>query len=82
MNNKPFNGFNHGTDNVDLRHYKNITIMKPIEIHLKEDGSITDEPSLVVVLENSIQNNYVAGEISLEMLNNGLSDIGYKLVKI
>ena len=52
--------------------------MRPVEIHLKEDGSKANEPSFCIVMTDF--NNQVAGEISLEMLNDGLADIGYEII--
>lgn len=57
-----------------------ISMMRPTEIHLKEDGSKTNEPSFAIVLERAYSPT-VIGEISLEMLNDGLADIGYKIIK-
>ena len=84
--NKAFVGINHGKGKIDLtKHnsdgrFNNVTEMKPIEIHLKEDGSVKDEPSFAIVMKN-VFGAVVYGQISLEMLNEGLADIGYKIIK-
>ena len=79
---KAFNGFNHGKDQIDIKHLGQTIRMRPVEIHLKEDGSITDQPSLAIVMSTTFPNTpAVVGEISVEMLNKGLADIGYELVK-
>lgn len=80
---KDFKAFNHGTGKIDLTHFskKVINFAKPIEIHLKEDGSITNEPSFCIVLEKESENRITIGEITLKMINEGLADIGYKLSK-
>ena len=76
---KAFQAFNHGTGKMDLTKHKNIVVMRPTEIHLKEDGSKKNEPSFAIVMTDF--RNTVVGEISLEMLNDGLADIGYEVVR-
>lgn len=80
INPKPFNGYNHKKEKVDLLHIRPLLLMRPTEVHLKEDGSVKDEPSLTIVMKRRDQS--VAGEISLEMLNDGLADIGYTITKL
>lgn len=86
--NKDFIGTNHGTGPIKLKELSpfekeiGLLVMKPTEIHLKEDGSIKDEPSLAIVMQRPDIGATVVGEISLEMFNEGLADIGYKMVKI
>lgn len=89
---KEFVGFNHGTSPVDLRplssRKKVIQEFRPTEIHLKENGSKDDKPSIVIVME--LPNHLgelsdtiaVYGQLSLRMLNDGLKDIGYEIKKI
>lgn len=77
---KPFKGFNHGKGLVDLRKHGKMQMMMPIEIHLKEDGSFKNEPTLTMVMIQ-LDTTPVCGEISLEMLNDGLNDIGYEIVR-
>lgn len=77
---KAFKAFNHGKDKIDLRHHKGIIEMKPVEIHHKEDGSIKDEPSFCIVMTHPFSPT-VGGEISLEMLNDALADIGYEVIR-
>ena len=76
---KDFKAINHRKEKIDLSEYRPI-LMRPIEIHLKEDGSLSG-PSFAIVMTHPLL-NYVAGEISLKMLNDGLADIGYELKKI
>ncbi len=77
-----FKGFDHGTGVIDLSvHGSKIKEARPIEIHLKKDGDIHNLPSLAIVMRCN-DNSLVFGQISLEMLNAGLEDIGYEIKKI
>jgi hypothetical protein len=78
---KEFQGFNHGKKQVDLSHLKVMAQLRPTEVHLKEDGSIEDKPSLCFVMVDG-SNFAMFGQISVDMFNEGLADIGYKLVKL
>lgn len=78
---KAFQGFNHGTGVIDLTKHKEIEEFRPVEIHLKENGSLKNEPSFAIVMTSQFSMNQVVGQISLEMLNDGLSDIGYEVIK-
>lgn len=78
-NTKPFQGFDWGTSQIKMN--RPVTVMRPIEIHHKADGSVKDEPSFAIVMTNENINASVCGEISLEMFNEGLKDIGYEIVK-
>lgn len=76
---KPFIGINHGTGPIKL--VGPSTELRPTEIHLKEDGAVGDKPSVAIVMRD-IFGEFVMGQLSLEMWNEGLKDIGYKIVKI
>ena len=81
---KEFKGINHGKKQIDLRHLGNDALqLRPVEIHLKENGSDTDGPSFVIVMVGS---EYIPakvyGQITLDMFNEGLLDIGYKITKL
>lgn len=79
--NKAFNGFNHGTGKIVIPDRFNSFIEGlPIEIHLKEDGSFDNKPSFAIVIE--LPFSFALGQISLEMFNEGLKDIGYQITKI
>lgn len=80
-NEKPFKGINHGTGLIDLRHLAVVAVLMPIEIHLKENGTIDEKPSLSIIMKD-IDGIRVVGEISLKMLNEGLEDVGYQITKI
>ncbi len=79
---KPFQGIDHGTKKIDLGHLfkgnKSTYIGRPTEIHHKADGAIGDKPSFCIVMVGHTA--VMAGEISLNMLNDGLNDIGYEIV--
>lgn len=70
---KDFKVIDHGTKQVDLRMYKNALQLVPTELHYK--------PSLVIVLTHPYA-PVVYGQISLEMFNEGLEEIGYEIKKI
>lgn len=82
---RPFVGVNHGKGQIDLSAYSKRSHPwrgRPISVHLKEDGAVDDKPSLCLIIElNSEPVSYIMGEISLAMLNSGLNDIGYGIVK-
>jgi len=78
---KDFKGVNHGTGRIIINRDKEVFVLKPTEIHLKENGSLKNEPSFAIVLENPPFKFKCVGEISLEMLNEGLADVGYEIIK-
>lgn len=84
---KPFKGVNWGKKQIKLY---DAFEMLPVEIHLKEDGAIGDRPSFCIVMSSRHPDGInpdvtlpcVFGQISLDMLNDGLKDIGYKVVPV
>jgi hypothetical protein len=78
---KEFIGINHGIKAINLRNKGRILQMRPTEIHLKENGSAKNEPSFAILLEPKDLPFKILGQISLEMFNEGLNDIGYEIVK-
>lgn len=76
---KPFIGINHGTGPIKLS--GPVLELRPTEIHLKEDGAVGDTPSVAIVMSN-LSKRFVMGQLSLKMWNEGLKDIGYKIVKL
>lgn len=80
---KPFKGIGHGINHIVINGEpgKVMHFYKPIEIHLKENGSLKNEPSFAIVMDSEVH-GMALGEISLEMFNDGLRDIGYKIIKI
>lgn len=87
MKEKDFIGIDHGKNVVDLRHLGTSFEMRPTEIHLKKNGSLNETDSVVIVFTiptelTGFKSPAVYGQISIEMFNDGLADIGYKIVKI
>jgi hypothetical protein len=81
MDIKSFKAFDWGTGKFDLRSHKEpMRMMLPIEIHATTNGSIKDEPAFIIIMTDRVVSVY--GAISLEMLNDGLADIGYKVIKL
>lgn len=78
---KDFKGKNWVTGRIRIEKDKEVLILKLTEIHLKENGSLKNEPSFAIVMENPPFHFKCVGEISLEMFNEGLADIGYKIIK-
>lgn len=79
---KPFKGISHGTGPINLTHLSDTDQFRPVEIHLKENGSLKDEPSFAIILTSPYSKKAIVGQISLEMLNDGLADIGYTIFKM
>ena len=79
---KDFIGINHRKEQIKLPFKKHFPML-PTEVHLKEDGTLSNEPSLAFVLThpNSAMSP-VVGQISIKMLNEGLADIGYEIKKL
>ena len=81
---KPFKGFNHGKGKISinlasLARNKNLVQAIPTSIHLKENGAKDGGPSVAIVMES--RGGTAFGQLSLEMWNEGLKDIGYKIVR-
>ena len=76
----PFRGINHGKHQIDLTHLKVLYEVRPIEVHMNENGSIMDRPTLAFIFANE-NRFHIVGQISVDMLNEGLKDIGYKMIK-
>lgn len=77
---KAFKAIDVGNGTIVVSGYGNVQQMLPVEIHHKADGSITNKPSFCIVMTAPFKQT-VCGQISLEMLNAALSDIGYELIK-
>jgi hypothetical protein len=80
---KPFKGYNHGVGPIPI--LTGAHELRPIQIHLKQDGAIDDDgkdvPSLAILMIGNDGKTVAFGQISVKMMNEGLADIGYKLVK-
>lgn len=82
---KDFEVFNWGKGQIDLssKKYKTLVEFRPTELHMKENGSITNEPAFLFILEAITEAKFVViGQISLEMLNGGLNELGYEIKKL
>lgn len=82
MSPDPFTG--HSWDDqiiFDRRMYGDIQVTAPVEVHYLPHGAINNGPSVAFVSVD-LNDNFYLGQISVEMLNRGLKDIGYKVVKI
>lgn len=75
---------NHGLRPINLTHLKQTPIeMRPTELHMKEDGSILDEPSFCFVMQHpSMLHKPVSAQVSLDMLDRAMNELGYKIVKL
>jgi hypothetical protein len=93
---KPFAGFNSGNEMINLTHLQTeitengverngviIEEMRPIEVHVRENGTMDDKPSFCFIFKPPPYIPfYVQGQISLRMLNDGLKEAGYKIEKL
>ena len=71
--------FNHGKNLITLTDV-NVPAYVPIELHFKEDGSVTDGPTFAIVLAGPTGSN-IFGELSLETLGECLDELGYHILK-
>jgi hypothetical protein len=82
-NKKPFTCKSVGTGH--LKFNQPVVQMRPTKFLLKEDGDLNDKPVFAIVMEAPPNHRsagiQVVGQISLAMLNDGLSDIGYQMVE-
>lgn len=83
---KPFKAVNHGKKQIDLLHLGlNAIELRPTEIHLRENGAVDEAPSFCIVLTDQAKifhHHPVYGQISLDMLNEGLKELGYEIKPI
>lgn len=79
MSKRDFIGIDHGAHHIDLTHLQILGEFKPTEVHFKENGAEGDNPSLAIVMATPITGGFVFGQISVEMFNEGLADIGWEL---
>lgn len=70
-----------GTDQIDLRDNQLVKEFKPVEIHHKSDGSLKNKPSFLFVLYSPISPYKIIGQISLQMLNQAMNELGYKITE-
>jgi len=74
-------GYNWGTGHIQMELGRLAYELRPIEVHLKEDGTITNEPSMAIVMSNETGTAFIYGQLSLEMWNKALNECGYKIEK-
>lgn len=94
--NKPFKAFDHGTGQIDLRHHEvKMLELRPLEIHHKSNGTITNGPIFGIVMGipksdispedraiPEVKNApMIYGQLSLEMWNEALEELGYQIIK-
>ena len=74
---KEFKAFNHGTGKIEigLDYDKSLKVMRPVEIHLKEDGAIGDKPSFAILMVCNDTN--AIGAIALKMLTEAMEGLGF-----
>jgi hypothetical protein len=80
---QPIKTFNWGKEPIQLEFPDEIGYeFRPVQVHLKEDGSLKNQPSFCIVLHHPTVDRYVYGQISLEMANDVLGRLGMKIVKL
>lgn len=67
---------------VQLSGRRRVYELRPVELHLKENGAIQDKPSFLIGLEVPGNVEFYYGQVSLEMLAEGFRELGYSLTKI
>jgi hypothetical protein len=70
---------NHGTNRIDLTNNILLQMGYPTEFHFKEDGARNDKPSIVIIIRTGFTD--IAGEMSLNTLNECLNEVGYKIIE-
>jgi hypothetical protein len=73
---------NWGTNQIALTNIRGE--YKPVEIHLKEDGTKDNTPSFAIVMEKPKPlgiTDRIFGQVSLKMLNEALNELGYEIIK-
>ena len=78
----PFmNTFNHGKSQIKLNFPNATKHMRPIELHMREDGSLNNTPSFAMVMMNQTGTQFVVGQFSIETLTDCLDELGFTLTK-
>lgn len=76
--NRPFVGVNVGKGPVPMP--MRSREVRPVAIYLKEDGALDDKPSFVLSMID-LASRETHGQLTLNMLNDGLDDVDYTVVK-
>ena len=79
---KEFKAVDHGNHPIDLRGLGSVTQLRPIELHHNSNGSLKNEPTFAIVMGvPGVDAPKVIGQLSLEMWNETLKELGYSIVK-
>jgi hypothetical protein len=66
---------------LDVKVYGHMQNTCPVELHHLPNGAINNGPSFCIVSVD-MNDNFYMGQISVDMLNKGLEEVGYKIVKL
>lgn len=83
---KEFITVNHGKNPIDLSYLRDKLSLEfiPVELHHKEDGAIGNTPSFCFVMTRATSDSkviHIYAQISLDMLNKAMNELGYDIVK-
>lgn len=71
-----------GVIEPDRKHFESVTQLKPVILYHKEDGTKDDKPSFSLIsVHPAIPCAGAISEISLDMLNEAMSEVGYTVLK-
>lgn len=71
---------NVGTNQIDLTHLGYASQIAPVELYLKEDGTLENGPSLCIVNVGAGY-KHTFSQISIKTLNEALNKLGYEIKK-
>jgi hypothetical protein len=77
----PIEVFNWGMEPIKLELDSIGYEFKPVQVHMKLDGSMENKPSFCIVMHHPGADKYVYGQISMKMANDVLNQLGYQIVK-
>lgn len=72
---------NHGKEQYKVEDFNDGIQFKPIELHYKEDGSIDNKPSFLMVMERHDRPK-AFGQFTLKTLSDCLEELGYEIKKL
>ena len=75
----------YGQIELNKPQHKGMIQLKPVEIYHKEDGSKEDKPSFCFIMRDtsfSPKHLPVCAQVSLEILNEAMHELGYEIKKI
>lgn len=56
--------------------------LRPVKLYLKENGSIDDKPLFAILMADPYNHAApVIGQVSLDMWNKAMNEVGYEIVK-